>query len=251
MHVGSIARAMALVGALGLAAAQADAQESSGRGFLFGAPTGNFSLRLGYAGANAGSDVFSFVTNELTLRRGDFGAFAYGADVGFSVAPRFDIVVSADAGGMEKQSEFRAWQDNSGNPIEQRTSFSRETYAVSGKYYVLRPGRTLGRLAWVPSAYAPWVSAGVGRTLYHFNQNGDFIDFAKGNNVFHDEFKSSQWATTTQLGAGVDWTLDQRFALTTQAKYLWGTADLQYDYSGFKPIDLSGLSLSAGITVRF
>lgn len=251
MHVGVIARAITVAGALGLAAGQAVGQESSGRGFLFGAPSGTFSLRLGYAGANAGSDVFSFVTNELTLRRGDFGAFSYGADLSISVAPRVDIVVSADAGGMQKQSEFRDWQDNSGNPIQQTTSFSRDTYSVSGKYYLRAAGRSLGRLAWVPAAYAPWVSVGVGRTLYNFSQKGDFVDFNNGNSVFPDAFKSSQWATTMQVGGGVDWNLNQRFALTTQAKYLWGQADLQPDYSGFNPIDLSGLGLSAGLTFRF
>jgi hypothetical protein len=246
-----VSRAIMIVGVVSLAAAPALAQEASGRGFLFGAPKGSISSRGGYSAPSAGSDVFSFVTEELTLGRGDFGSFSAGADVSVAVTNRFDIVVSLDAGGMERKSEFRDWLDNSGNPIEQHTSFSRQTFALGGKYYLIPPGRSLGRLAWVPSAYAPWISAGAGRTLYNFSQSGDFIDFDKGNSVFRDSFRSTRWTTTLQFAAGLDWSLNQRFAFTTQAKYLWGRADLSYDYAGFDPIDLSGVGLSAGLTLRF
>ncbi|MDA1080555.1 MAG: hypothetical protein O2973_02590 [Gemmatimonadetes bacterium] len=244
-------RLLAIAAVASISALPASAQEASGKGFLFGAPSGSFSIRGGYSGASAGSDVFSFVTNELTLNKGDFGSFAIGGDVSVRISPRVDIVASFDAGGMKRKSEFREWEDNSGNPIEQNTAFSRNTYAASAKFYLSERGRSLGRYAWVPARYVPWVSAGMGRTLYNFSQDGDFVDFDKNNNVFADSFKSSQWATTVQLGGGVDWNLNQRFALTTQLKYLFGKADLQYDFAGFDPIDLSGLGLSAGFAVRF
>lgn len=226
-------------------------QETSGRGFLFGTPAGSFSFRAGYSAPSAGSDVFAFVTQELTLRRADFGSFSFGGDVNIRLADRVDLALTGDIGGMKKRSEFREWQDNSGNPIEQTTAFSRQTYAAGLRYNIRPNGRTLGRFAWVPAQYVPWVSMSVGRTHYTFTQDGDFIDFDAGNKVFRDNFRSSQWATTAQLGAGLDWSLTQRFALTTQAKYLFGKADLEYDFSGFDPIDLSGLGLSAGLTIRF
>jgi hypothetical protein len=225
--------------------------ETAGRGFLFGAPAGSFTFRGGYSAPSAGSDVFDFVTRELTLRRGDFGSFAFGGDVAVRITDRVEVALSGDIAGMSKRSEFREWEDNSGNPIEQSTSFSRQTYAASVRYSLLRNGRTLGRFAWVPSRYVPWVSVGAGRTLYTFNQDGDFIDFNAGNKVFRDTFRSSQWATTGQVGAGLDWTLTQRFALTTQAKYFFGKAELEYDFSGFDPIDLSGLGLTTGLSIRF
>ena len=53
----------ALISALAavtMVAVPATAQELSGNGFLFGAPTGNVALRVGYAIPNAGSDIFSF-----------------------------------------------------------------------------------------------------------------------------------------------------------------------------------------------
>lgn len=233
------------------AAAQPGARAGSGNGFLFGAPSVALTLRAGYDAANAGSDVFSFVTNELTLKRGDFGAAALAADLAIAVAPRVSVVFGVDHSGMTRSSEFREWQDNSGKPIEQSTSFSRTTLMASMRYYIIPPGRSLGRLAWVPAAYAPWVSLGIGRTSYDLTQSGDFIDFTNGNSVFSDRFHSSEWGTTGQAAAGVDWTLNQWFALTTQARYLWGHAGLGRDFSGFEPIDLSGVGMSAGLTLRF
>ena len=234
-----------------LTASVGAAQAASGNGFLFGAPLGSFTLRAGYAGASAGSDLFSQVTKDLSLNRGDFSSIGVGLDLAFALRPRLDLVVSGDFSGMNKKSDFREWQDNAGKPIEQITTFSRQSYMASLKYYLLPYGRELGKFAWVPARYAPWVSAGVGRTQYNFKQDGDFVDFAKNNKVFHDTFASSQWGNTAQIAAGLDWNLNQRFALTTQAKYLFGTADLGLDFAGFKPIDLSGIGMTGGVTIRF
>jgi opacity protein-like surface antigen len=236
---------------LAIAALPMSAQELSGNGFLFGAPTGNIALRVGYTAPNAGSDIFSFVTSDLTLRRKDFGSFAYGFDFAFRVTPRVDVVLTTDMGGMDKKSEFREWQDNSGHPIEQVTSFGHAAIMLSGKYYLRPYGRTLSRLAWIPARFAPWVSAGVGLTHYSFKQDGDFIDFKANNHVFHDTFESSDWGKSGQISGGVDWNLNHRFALTTQARYFFGKGDLGIDFSGFAPIDLSGPGISTGLVIRF
>ena len=53
------------------------------------------------------------------------------------------------------------------------------------------------------------------------------------------------------ISAGIDWSINQRFALTSQAKYLWGKADLGLDFKGFAPIDLSGVGITGGLAIRF
>ena len=85
---------------------------------------------------------------------------------------------------------------------------------------------------------------------YRFSQAGDFVDF-QTNGVFNKSFASSGWAPTTHALAGFDYSLSPRLSLTTEARYAWAQADLGRDYSGFKPIDLSGLSTTVGIYVRF
>jgi hypothetical protein len=51
--------------------------------------------------------------------------------------------------------------------------------------------------------------------------------------------------------AGVDYALGPRFAITTEARYLWSNAELSQDFSGFQPLDLSGLSTTVGLSIRF
>jgi hypothetical protein len=232
-------------------APRANAQRLSGDGFLFGAPKASVAVRFGYAAPSAGSDLFSFVTDELSLRRSDFGTFSYGADLAVSLRPRWSVVISADVGGMNKKSDYREWQDNAGLPIEQSTSFNRQAYTASLRYYLRPAGRSLSTYAWIPSRFAPWASAGVGRTYYKFAQHGDFVDFTNSNRVFADSYQSSAWGFTAQASAGLDWSLSPRLAMTTQAKYFRGKADLGLDYSGFTPIDLSGLSMTGGLAIRF
>jgi opacity protein-like surface antigen len=240
-----------LLACAALSGRRAAAQELSGDGFLFGAPKVSVSLRMGYAAPSASSDLFSFVTSELSLRKGDFAGFTYGMDVAMPLRPRLELVLSADVNESKTTSDYREWQDTQGLPIEQTTSFSRQSLAANIRYYLLPYGRSLSRLAWVPTSYAPWLSAGIGRTHYRFHQSGDFVDFANGNSVFPDTYSSSAWGFTPQVAAGIDWNISQRVAVTTQARYLWGKADLGSDFSGFNPIDLSGLGLTGGLTIRF
>ncbi|MBM4194093.1 MAG: hypothetical protein FJ202_06910 [Gemmatimonadetes bacterium] len=245
-----VAAAIALAG-LSVTADSAAAQQTAGKGFLFGAPSISVSIRGGYSRPNAGSDVFSFVTEQLTLNKGDFASQSMGGDFSVRLRPQLDLIFSVDADGMSRKSEFREWEDADGNPIEQRTSFSRTAVGIGAKYYLRPYGRTLSRLAWVPTQYAPWLSATMGKTLYKFKQDGDFIDFDKNSRVFRDTFKSEDWGSSASIAGGVDWNVNQRVALTSQVRYLMGKSDLGSDFSGFDRIDLSGVGLSAGVVFRF
>ena len=60
----------------------------TGSGFLFREPTQTVSLRTGWAVANAGSDLFAFTSEQLTIDRGDFSSLALEVDMAFRVAPR-------------------------------------------------------------------------------------------------------------------------------------------------------------------
>src|SRR6266568_7413742 len=84
-------RKLALI-ALVLLARPVSAQ-GSGDGFLFAAPAGTLAIRGGFDRANAGSDVFAFVTDELTVRRTDFSAPMLAIDLGVRLSPRIDVLL--------------------------------------------------------------------------------------------------------------------------------------------------------------
>ena len=237
------------VAAVLLAATPAHPQDA-GNGFLFKAPAGAVTLRGGFDRANAGSDLFSFATEQLTLKRRDFSSITFAADVDYRVTPRLDASFGVSVSRSTMPSEFRHWLDNNNRSIEQTTEFIRVPLTTSVKRYLAEPGRSVGHFAWIPSRYAPYVGAGGGVLWYRFEQSGDFIDFAT-TRVFPDDFRSQGWTPTLQAFVGTDVSLNPRLAVTTEARYQWARSRLDRDFSGFNRIDLSGFALTAGISIRY
>lgn len=242
-------RPTAVLLALVASSVSAHAQDA-GRGFLFGAPTGSFTVRGGWALARAQSDFFAFTTENLTLKRGDFSSPALDGDLAFRVTSRTDIVVSSGISGMRRRSEFRNYIDNNDQPIEQTTTFKRIPLTIGVRQYLTSTGRSIGRFAWIPTRVAPYVGAGGGTMFYSFRQDGDFINF-QTTDVFPSTYASNGWTGTAYANAGLDYSLGPRFALTSEARYSWSSAELSRDFSGFGKLDLSGLSTTVGFAVRF
>jgi len=236
----------ASLGAIGAASAQV----ASGDGFLIGAPHGSVTIRGGWSLASARSDVFSFVTSNLTLDRGDFSSPDLDVDLAFRVAPRTDLVFSVGGTGTKKKSEFRRLIGSDDQPIEQYTTFARVPLTVSVKQYLTSRGRSIGHLAWIPSRVSPYVGAGAGAQWYSFHQKGEFVDF-NDSTVFPAVLESKGWAGTAHALAGLEVNVGSRFAIVSEARYGWSAAKLQKDFSGFNSIDLSGFTTTAGIAVRF
>ena len=246
----SRARVAAAVLAAALVAPRpAAAQESSGDGFLFRPPVATLTLRGGFDRAAAGSDVFSFVTDQLTVSRGDFSGLSVAGDLGIRLTPRLDLVLGTSYTGSSTPSEFRRFVDQDDRPIEQTTTFRRVPVTASVRAYLAPRGRSIGRFAWVPSRYAPYVGVGGGAMWYQLRQEGDFVDFDT-NDVFTDELVSSRWTPTAHGAAGVDYSLGPRLALTGEGRYTWARANMSSDFAGFNRIDLSGISATVGLSVR-
>jgi hypothetical protein len=225
--------------------------QSRADGFLFAAPRAALTLRAGYAGADARSDLFAFTTDTLTLGRGDFGAPALAADLAFGrPGSRLDVVLGVGYAASRAPSEFRNWVDADDRPIEQTTTFRRVPLTASLKAYLLPRGRSVGRFAWIPARVAPYVGAGAGAMWYRFEQAGDFVDF-ETLDVFEDTFDTSGWGPMGQAMAGVDVSLGPRTAVTADARYVYAKAGVAGDFAGFDRIDLSGFATTVGVTFRF
>ena len=224
--------------------------QRTGDGFLFGQPKGSFGVRAGFALPDAGSDIYSFLTDELTLTKASFGAFSLAGDLSVRVASRLDIVLSAGWSGSNAPSEMRHWLGPNDVPIAQTTSLQRVPLTASVKWYVTPPGRSVGRFAWVPARYALFVGAGGGAMYYRLHQSGDFVNFVD-TTIFSDVFDASGWTATAHVFAGVDVALGPSLVLSGEARYALAKGSLGADFSGFDRIDLSGFSLTAGVALRF
>ena len=226
------------------------AQPLSGNGFMFGAPQGTFTLRAGYAQPTAGSEVFSFSRQHLTMGRNDFAGSSLSADLGFFVSERFALQLSAGLSTRTVGTEYRGFVHSNDLPIQQSSTLRRMPLMIGLKYYLSPPGRSLGQLAWVPARITPYVAAGVGGMWYSFRQTGDFMDFAD-TTAFPDTYESSSWAGAGYGAVGVDYAMSPRVGLVGEARYDRAHAKMGSDFVGFDRIDLSGFAATLGLTFRF
>lgn len=218
--------------------------------FLFGAPRGAASIRGGYLIASANSDIYEFLSEELTIESKDFNALVFGIDLALAIHPRLDVLLGFEYGRTAVDSEYREFEEDNGAPITQTTELRTVPLTGSIKLYLTPRGRTISRFAFVPSKARPYVGAGAGFIWYRLKQIGDFVDFADLS-IFPGEFQSSGWGTESHVFGGLDLQLSPPWYLSLEGRYVWANADLSEDYVGFDPIDLNGLRITVGFSYSF
>jgi opacity protein-like surface antigen len=219
--------------------------------FMFGRPHGSLSLRGSWVFARAGSDLFDFVTDQLTLESGDFNARAIGGELGIVLTPRLEALAGVEMSTTsERPSEYRRFIDNSGQPIEQETKLKTVSLTGSVKFALMPRGRSISRLAWIPRGLTPYMGAGGGATRYEFLQRGDFVDFVDLS-VFTDVFQSKGWSPSAHAFGGVDLQVYRRLFVQFEGRYTWARGTLTRDFVDFDPIDLAGFRTTAGVSLLF
>jgi hypothetical protein len=229
---------------------QSQSQSSGNPDFLFGQPWGYVGIQGGWSFASASGEIFDFVTEQLTVDKGDFNAPALLIDFAIDIHPHLAAAFRFEYSKATIESEFREWVDQDDDPIVQTTHYSKIPLTANLKVYLRPRGREISRFAWVPYSVAPYVGGGGGLLWYRFEQFGDFVDF-DDLGIFSDTFRSDGWAPTFNFFGGVDVKLHKRFFLSVEVRYAWAESDLGQDFVDFEPINLAGLSTSAGVNILF
>ena len=224
--------------------------QAGGPGFLFRRPMASVGIRGGYALPQAGSEIFDFAREQLTLGTSDFASSAWGAELAVRVAERLDVAAGVGVTRTSKRSEFRDWVDLDDLPIEQTTEFIRVPVTLSAKWYLRDRGRSVSRFVWVPERWSPYVGVGGGAIWYRFSQKGDFVDF-ETLDVFSAFLESEGTTATAHVFSGVDLSLGPKVVLTGEGRYSWGKMDMGLDFVDFDSIDLGGFQATVGLSLRF
>lgn len=242
------ARRFALL-CLAILVAPASLVAQSADGFRFHPPKVILSGHGGFSRSSADSEVFDFMSELLTLSRGDFDGFVGGASIGVPLSNRLVGEFRGEMIGRQSGSEFRNWVDSEDRPIEQHTEYYRVPITVGARIYPGGLGERIGTLAWIPSAFAPYLSGAAGVTWYRLRQVGDFVDFDTLE-IFPDELNSEGWAPSLTGAAGLDFSVTPFLSINVEGRYLWANSDLDRDFADFDPIDLSGMTGSVGFSLR-
>lgn len=245
-----IVRSSALAFAFGLGLAAAPVAAQAPDGFLFKQPVASVGLSFGYTIPGANSQIFDFVSEELTVDRSDFQTVTIGGEFAFRATRRVDIALGLSVSESQTSSESRKFVGEDDLPIEQVTTLRQIPLTLSAKVYLKERGRRVSSLAWVPSSWAPYVGGGAGFVWYNFEQIGDFVD-EETLDIFNDFLQTEGKAGTVHALAGVDFTLSPRVVLTGEGRYSWGEGEMGQDFVGFDALDLSGFRATAGFKLRF
>ena len=218
--------------------------------FMLGRPRVYVGFESGFLFANTGSDLYDFITDQLTIDKKAFNTPVLGGRFGVAVTPRIDVVVGLEFSKSENGSEYRDFIDNNARPITQTTL--RQEYNLTGsvRYALLPTGRRISRFAWIPRTLTPYVGAGAGALKYDFEQHGSFVD-ADTRRVFDDSFESTGWAPSVHALAGADLRVYRKLYLTMEGRYTWSKATLDDDFVDFAPLGLAGFRLGGGVRVAF
>lgn len=220
--------------------------------FLFGRPRLSVGLRALWMNPRADSDIYSFLTEQLTLETNDFRAKGVAVDLGFPVRSRLDALAGLEYNRMDANSEDREFIDADGSPIQQHTRLSQASITGSLELALLPRGRAIGQFAWITAPVTPYIGAGAGLLWYNLEQTGDFVDSLDPElPIFTAQLTSDGWTTSTHVFGGVDVKVTRRLLLSAEARYTWADAETSLDFVGFEPIDLSGLRVSGGIQFVF
>lgn len=230
--------------------AQQRSEPVFGNGYRFGRPAATLQLRIGVSRPNANSEVFDFASDLLTISPNDYLGFAYGAEIGVPITQRIELQFTASAAARKIGSEYRDFVDNLDQPIEQQTELRRVPMTAGVRYNLVPAGRSVSRLAWIPTPLVPYVAAGGGVMWYRFRQEGDFIDF-QTNDVFNSRLNTSGWAGVAYAATGMSWSLNPGIALNAELRYDQARAPLARDFEGFDRIQLSSVGLTTAILFRF
>jgi hypothetical protein len=234
------------------AASSAAAQSSAGRGFLFHAPDAALVIRGGYTLANTTGNPYSDFKSQTTMGNRSLDAATFGADLDLFMTKRLDAVVSFDVSTRTKTAEYRDW-DESGKPIVHQTTLDRAGITGGFRFDLAPRGRAISGLAWIPSQTVPYVGVGAGMMWYDLVQKGDFVTPTSSTtaNIYTDKLQSSNENFMGVAYAGLEHRLTAHFSLQGEARYTYASSALVGDYSGLGDIQLSGLALTFGTSIRF
>ena len=230
--------------------ARSPVQPSAPGDFMLGRPKGFLAVDGGFLFANAGSDVYDFVTKQLTLDKKAFNAPIVGLRLGALITPRLEVGVLVEQSRTSVTSEYRDFVDNNQLPITQTTGLQEYQVAANLRWSLVPSGRRISRFAWIPRTVTPFMGAGAGAIKYRFEQYGSFVDFQTFK-VFNSSFRSEGWAPSAHAFVGADLRVYRRIYVTGEARYTWSSAPLGEGFVDFDPISLAGVRVGGSLKLVF
>jgi opacity protein-like surface antigen len=198
-------------------------------------------LRIGGFFPRAESNLFRDDSELYTVENDDWRGLTGGVEFRFRVAPSFYVGLNLDGYGRTVHTHYREFTRESGREVTQSLKFNVVPLGASVRW-LPRDGRR---------DTSPYLGAGVDLFFYKYEEFGDFIDFESEDlDILADSFVSEGTAPGFHVLAGLRVPVTDDFSLVGEGRYQWARTDMGDDFRGNR-LDLSGLSVTFGASVRF
>jgi hypothetical protein len=200
-----------------------------------------FNLKTGLFMPSMTSDIWDFNVNNLAFNKGDMSGLYYAAEYEFFLNRTISFAFEVGNYTQTVYSQYRDYEDNSHNPIYQNIKLSITPIEMKFKLYPLG----------LRYAFSPFIGIGGGLYVWRYENWGDFIDFSTMDILTDREAVTHKVGLGASVCAGFLVKFDRRLAFLVEGKYQYLKDSLSGDFSGFGNIDLSGVSVLAGFSMRF
>ena len=227
-----------LVPIVALLATGASAQETPGHY----AGQSSFRLSLGSFAPAGDSTYWREKERDFLGSTSGFDDLTLSLEYTYFVSPRFGLLVSFGGWEGKQTQSYRDFVDLDGSEIAHLTTVQ-EAWLDFGVIF-----HFLSRRA----AVMPYIGAGGSFILWELSEEGHFLDFRQAEpSIFSDAFFSDGDAIGFMLLAGVEIPIADQVTLFVEGRWRSADDELGSDFAGFGSLDLSGRSLSGGVSITF
>lgn len=172
----------------------------------------------------------------------DFSSVAAGVEYHRFLTQHLGVVASSNFFTGDTDQAYFDFVDERGADIFHTTELETATFQLGVLFNLTRRDR----------AVIPYAGGGGGLTYWRLAEFGDFIDFGDPDlALFSDTFEDDGTTFGWYWQAGVEFPLAPNVGAFLDGRWTRAKADLEGDFAGLGELDLSGRTLSLGVTWSF
>lgn len=200
----------------------------------------SINLKIGLFIPRLQSDLWEINLENLTFDRPDMVNVVYGGEYEFYLNRYLSLSAEVSSYAKTVYVQYRDYEFEDGSPIFQNVSLRIVPVEASLKLYPMGNRHRINL----------FVGAGAGVYAWTFQQSGNFINFEDGS-VSEGLAETRRFAFGLNSRAGLAFRFHKRLGFSLEGKYQFLQGKLSRNFEGFGPLDMSGLTINAGIMFFF
>jgi len=199
---------------------------------------GAFRVHVGDFRPEGDSEYWNDKERDFTGGVDDLEGGSFGLDYLLPFNRHFSLMFSGTAYAGDTTQSYRGFVDNFGDRIRHDTTLGIASATVGVVFHPLGSD----------AAVSPYFGAGGGSYFWSLEEDGDFIDFGHGNDVFSANLKDDGVAFGVYYLIGLEAPITRRVSVFGEGRWTQADDELSDDFEDFGKLDLSGRTFLVGLS---